>query len=86
MHISLTDNLEAVVKSKVESGLYNNASEVIRDALRIMLKTEEAEKSAYAEFKRQVLLGHAQATRGEFSKLTPEEIAAGVRERSGVQD
>jgi antitoxin ParD1/3/4 len=30
MHISLTPELEARVKAKVESGLYNNASEVIR--------------------------------------------------------
>ena len=34
MHISLTDRLEAWVRAKVESGLYNNASEVIREALR----------------------------------------------------
>lgn len=36
MHISLTENLKMMVKSKVESGLYNNASEVVRQALRIM--------------------------------------------------
>lgn len=29
MHISLTPELEAQVKKKVESGYYNNASEVI---------------------------------------------------------
>lgn len=36
MHISLTTELENRVNSKVESGLYNNASEVIREALRFM--------------------------------------------------
>ncbi len=36
MHISLTNELETIVKKKVESGLYNNASEVIREALRFM--------------------------------------------------
>lgn len=36
MHISLTPELESRVKAKVESGLYNNASEVIREALRFM--------------------------------------------------
>ena len=35
MHVSLTPELESRVKAKVESGLYNNASEVIRDALRL---------------------------------------------------
>jgi antitoxin ParD1/3/4 len=36
MHISLTPELESLIKNKVESGLYNNASEVIREALRFM--------------------------------------------------
>lgn len=36
MHVSLTPELEQIIKSKVESGFYNNASEVIRDALRFM--------------------------------------------------
>ena len=34
MNVSLTDELEAVIQAKVKSGLYNNASEVVRDALR----------------------------------------------------
>lgn len=41
MHISLTPELTAYVKRKVESGYYNNASEVIREALRFMLTNEE---------------------------------------------
>ena len=36
MHVSLTPELESRVRAKVESGLYNNASEVIREALRFM--------------------------------------------------
>jgi putative addiction module CopG family antidote len=34
VHVSLTDELESVIKEMVKSGLYNNASEVVRDALR----------------------------------------------------
>ncbi len=41
MHISLTSELEAIIKEKVTSGLYNNASEVIREALRFMKTNEE---------------------------------------------
>ncbi|MDX8397807.1 MAG: type II toxin-antitoxin system ParD family antitoxin [Mariprofundaceae bacterium] len=36
MHISLTPQLELKIKDKVNSGLYNNSSEVIREALRFM--------------------------------------------------
>jgi putative addiction module CopG family antidote len=34
MNVSLTAELETVIEEKVKSGLYNNASEVVRDALR----------------------------------------------------
>lgn len=34
MNVSLTDELETMIEEKVKSGLYNNASEVVRDALR----------------------------------------------------
>ena len=36
MNVNLTPQLEALVKQKVASGLYGSASEVIREALRLM--------------------------------------------------
>lgn len=33
MHVSLTTELESRIKANVKSGLYNNAREVIREAL-----------------------------------------------------
>jgi putative addiction module CopG family antidote len=41
MHVSLTPRLEELVRRKVESGLYNNASEVVREALRLMAAHED---------------------------------------------
>lgn len=41
-HESLTDELSEFVKAKVSSGRYTSASEVVREALRIMEQTEEA--------------------------------------------
>ena len=40
MNISLTPALEDYVRRKVASGLYNNASEVIREALRLLVQRE----------------------------------------------
>ena len=34
MHVSLTKKLEQMVHDRVASGMYNNASEVVREALR----------------------------------------------------
>ena len=61
MHISLTPELEKVVRKKIKSGLYNNASEVIREALRNSLK-QEAENEW---LKREAALGFAQLEAGE---------------------
>jgi antitoxin ParD1/3/4 len=36
MNVSITDHLAGFVRKKVKSGRYNNASEVVRDALRRM--------------------------------------------------
>ena len=36
MNVSLTPQLEEMVKRKVESGLYSSASEVMREALRLL--------------------------------------------------
>lgn len=41
MHVSLTPELEGIVKAKVASGLYSDSSEVIREALRFMQTNEE---------------------------------------------
>src|SRR5215469_7150582 len=41
MNVSITDELAGYVRKKVKSGRYNNASEVIREALRRMEDEDE---------------------------------------------
>ena len=43
MNISLTDDLADFVKTKVTGGRYTSSSEVVREALRLMEKTEQQE-------------------------------------------
>ena len=61
MNISLTPELEKMVQAKVESGLYNNASEVIREALRDSLRRE----SEADWLRAQAAIGYAQLEAGE---------------------
>jgi len=65
MNISLTPELEKTVKLKVRSGLYNNASEVIREALRQSLQ-RESENQWRA---REAAIGYAQLESGETVTL-----------------
>ena len=46
MNVSLTPQLEDFVRRKVASGLYNNASEVVREGLRLMIEREAAAQRA----------------------------------------
>ncbi len=44
MNISITPELEKFVHAKVESGLYNSASEVMREALRLLAERDEFQR------------------------------------------
>jgi antitoxin ParD1/3/4 len=52
MHVSLTPELEKFVDGKVESGLYNNASEVVREGLRLLKEHDELRKKYAAQIER----------------------------------
>ena len=66
MHVSLTPELESRVKAKVETGLYNNASEVIREALRFMDTHEDwIHEIKLARLREQLKAGAEQLDRGD---------------------
>ncbi len=66
MHVSLTSELESRIKAKVDSGLYNNASEVIREALRFMDTHEDwIHELKLAYLREQLKVGADQLARGE---------------------
>ena len=44
LNINLTPQLEKLVRQKVESGRYNSASEVVREALRLMETQNELQQ------------------------------------------
>ena len=69
MHISLTPELEQIVKQKVDSGLYNNASEVIREALRLAVRIE----SENEWLKREAAIGFAQLEAGETIRVSTKK-------------
>jgi len=68
VNISLTPELENAIKSKVSSGLYNNASEVIREALRLSL-AHDRDKQWIA---REAAVGFAQLQSGQTTEVESE--------------
>ncbi len=51
MNVSLTPQLEKFVNTKVKSGRYNSASEVVREALRLLEENDRFRAQRLAEFR-----------------------------------
>ncbi len=67
MHISLTPALENMIRRKVDSGLYNNASEVVREALRLMAAQEEAGRLKLARLRKALADGEESGLAQDYS-------------------
>jgi antitoxin ParD1/3/4 len=70
MHVNLSDEMEGFIRSKVASGFYGNATEVIRDAVRRM----QAEEARVAAWQAAVRVGDDQLARGESVDYTPATL------------
>ncbi len=54
MNISLTPALEKFVNDKVASGLYNSVSEVIREAIRLLISKEAISQEQIMKLNRDI--------------------------------
>jgi antitoxin ParD1/3/4 len=81
MNVSLTPELERFVQDKVASGLYNSASEVIREALRLLREQDIVRQRRLEELRTEIALGIEQADRGEIGNFDAEDLKRRVRER-----
>ena len=65
MNVSLTAELEQFVSTKVGSGRYNSASEVVREALRLLEEHDQARGAQIAAFNQELGQRFASLDRGE---------------------
>ena len=61
MNVHLTPELEQIVQNKVQSGRYNSASEVFREAIRLMVQKDELRAIQIQEFRSRIDRGLAEA-------------------------
>ncbi len=79
MNVSLTTELELMIRQRVDSGRYNNASEVVRDALRRLESHERLE-----HLRSLLSVGLEQERRGELIDFThdwEDDLSRRVEER-----
>jgi antitoxin ParD1/3/4 len=65
MNISLTPELDRLVQQKVESGLYQTASEVVREGLRLLRERDALREQQLRSLRRRIDLGMKQLDRGQ---------------------
>jgi len=73
MKVSLSPQLEAMVKAKVASGRYTSASEVVREALRLMERQDQLKELQLEQLRQEIQNG---LTSGEPISWNPEAIKA----------
>ena len=78
LNVNLTPKLEDMVRQKVSGGLYNNASEVIRDALRLMEERDRLQAAKIEALRQDIQAG---LTSGHAKALDIEDIKRRGRER-----
>ena len=80
MNVSLTPELENLVQQKVQSGLYTSASEVVREALRLLNDRDTIQAQRLAELKREIAVGMEDLKHGRV--VPGEQVFAELRQRS----
>ncbi len=73
MNFSLTPSLEQFVRDRANSGDYNNASEVVRDAIRLLKRAEERRALKMERLRAAIREGDEALARGEFTDLNSDQ-------------
>jgi len=74
MNVSLTPELDRYVSSKVQTGRYNSASEVLREALRLMQERDEIRDLQIAETRLKIQNGLDALASGDYVEATSTEL------------
>jgi antitoxin ParD1/3/4 len=73
-NISLTVEQDAFVKSIVDAGEYQNASEAVRDALRVLQHRRQEDTLKLRALRAQIKLGVAALDDGDFDAVDLSEL------------
>ena len=69
MNFSLTPSLEQFVRDKASTGDYNNASEVIREAIRLLKEKDEQREIKLERLKAELQAGLDDIEQGNFTTI-----------------
>jgi antitoxin ParD1/3/4 len=73
-NISLTPEQDAFVEKVVEAGEYQNASEAIRDALRVLQQRRQEDSLRLKALRAQIKAGVDALDRGDFAEVEDADL------------
>ena len=73
MNFSLTPALEQFVRDRANSGDYNNASEVVREALRLLKRQDEHQALKLQQLRQAIREGDDALARGDYTDLKDDD-------------
>lgn len=79
MNVSLTPQLEKLIDQKVRGGAYQTASEVVREALRLLAERDERRSLELQHLRQQIQLGLGDIRDGRVASLDMKRIKAEAR-------
>jgi antitoxin ParD1/3/4 len=74
MNVSLTPELEQLVAEKVASGMYTSASEVVREALRLLKERDELRLTRLEPLRQEIRLGLADLEQGRSTAYDDDTL------------
>jgi len=80
MNVSLTPELDRFVAGKVESGRYTSASEVVREALRLLEEHDRTRSAQISAFNQEIGARLSSLDRGQ--RVKPEAIRKRIARKS----
>ena len=80
MNVSLTPELEKFVIQKTESGMYHSASEVIRQALRLLIESERDKKLQIRRLNAEIDVGLNDLKHGD--KISGDRVFSAIKTMS----
>ena len=85
MNVSLTPDLAKFVAKKVKGGKYQTASEVVREALRLLEEREVERKAKLEALRADLQIGLDELDRGEGLSLDLKRIMADAKKLAAVR-
>jgi antitoxin ParD1/3/4 len=82
MNISLTPHLEEMIREKIASGSYTSASEVVREALRLMEEEDQLRSLKLQKLRQELQAG---LDSGPAVVFDPQEIKRIAREKKSLR-